>query len=161
LQIVAGRKAGEAFRITIHEALPALDITISPGCTVCLEVCQPRVLDASAAFDPSPEQSRHTLISQAKQRCDRCERFFVSPHREKSLQGLQRRSGRLRRHLRRLAICSWLWKRSPVGPASAGQGWIGAVGPASAGQGWIGGLKSALQSALQSALRSALRSAIQ
>jgi ferredoxin len=118
LQIVAGRKNGEAFRVTIHEALPALDITISPGCTVCeacfrvcptgaikitenpgdwalefhrdrcvgcaacLEVCQPRVLDAAAEFDLSPDQPPRILISLAKQRCNRCDRFFVSPRPE-------------------------------------------------------------------------------
>ncbi|MCM2306398.1 MAG: hypothetical protein NDI91_02875 [Sulfuritalea sp.] len=120
LQIVAGRKDGEPFRVAIHEALPALDISIGPGCTVCeacfrvcptgaisitenpgdwallfqrdrcvgcaacLEVCQPRVLDAAAAFDLSPDQPPRTLISLAKQRCDRCDRFFVSPHPEKT-----------------------------------------------------------------------------
>lgn len=120
LQIVAGRKDGERFRVAIHEALPALDITIGPGCTVCeacfrvcptgaisitenpgdwallfqrdrcvgcaacLEVCQPRVLDAAAAFDLTPDQPPRPLISLAKQRCDRCDRFFVSPHPEKT-----------------------------------------------------------------------------
>jgi ferredoxin len=120
LQIVAGRKDGETFRVAIHEALPALDITISPGCTVCeacfrvcptgaikitenpgdwalefqrdrcvgcaacLEVCQPRVLDAAATFDLTPDQPPRTLISLAKQRCDRCDRFFVSPRPEKT-----------------------------------------------------------------------------
>ncbi len=120
LQIVAGRKDGKPFRVSIHEALPALDITIGPGCTVCeacfrvcptgaigitenpgdwalmfqrdrcvgcavcLEVCQPRVLDAAAAFDLAPDQPARTLISLAKQRCDRCDRFFVSPRPEKT-----------------------------------------------------------------------------
>lgn len=120
LQIVAGRKNGGAFHVTLHEALPALDITISPGCTVCeacfrvcptgaikitenpgdwalefhrdrcvgcaacLEVCQPRVLDAAAQFDLSPDQPPRILISLAKQRCNRCDRFFVSPHPEKT-----------------------------------------------------------------------------
>lgn len=120
LQIVAGRKDGQPFQVAIHEALPALDITINPGCTVCeacfrvcptgaisitenpgdwalmfqrdrcvgcavcLEVCQPRVLDAAAAFDLAPDQPARTLISLAKQRCDRCDRFFVSPRPEKT-----------------------------------------------------------------------------
>ena len=120
LQIVAGRKDGQPFQVAIHEALPALDITISPGCTVCeacfrvcptgaikitenpgdwalefqrdrcvgcavcLEVCQPRVLDAAAAFDLTPDQPARPLIRLAKQRCDRCDRFFVSPHPEKT-----------------------------------------------------------------------------
>lgn len=120
LQIVAGRKDGEPFRVTMHEALPALDITIAPGCTVCeacfrvcptgaisitenpgdwalvfqrdrcvgcavcMEVCQPRVLDAAAAFDLTPDQPARTLLSLAKQRCKRCDRFFVSPRPEET-----------------------------------------------------------------------------
>ena len=120
LQIVAGRKDGQPFQVAIHEALPALDITIGPGCTVCeacfrvcptgaikitenpgdwtlefqrdrcvgcavcLEVCQPHVLDAAAAFDLTPDQPARPLIRLAKQRCDRCDRFFVSPHPEKT-----------------------------------------------------------------------------
>lgn len=120
LQIVAGRKNGQPFQVAIHEALPALDITISPGCTVCeacfrvcptgaititenpgdwalmfqrdrcvgcavcLEVCQPRVLDATATFDLTPDQPARALIRLAKQRCKRCDRFFVSPHPEET-----------------------------------------------------------------------------
>jgi Fe-S-cluster-containing hydrogenase component 2 len=120
LQIVAGRKDGKPFQVAIHEALPALDITISPGCpvreacfrvcptgaikitenpgdwalefqrdrcvgcAVCLEVCQPRVLDAAATIDLTPDQPARPLISLAKQRCDRCDRFFVSPRPEKT-----------------------------------------------------------------------------
>lgn len=120
LQIVAGRKGGQPFQVAIHEALPALDITISPGCTVCeacfrvcptgaititenpgdwallfqrdrcvgcavcLEVCQPRVLDAAATFDLTPDQPARPLIRLAKQRCKRCDRFFVSPHPEET-----------------------------------------------------------------------------
>jgi energy-converting hydrogenase A subunit P len=49
------------------------------GCAVCLEVCQPRVLDAEASFDCRPEQPARVLLSLVKQRCDRCDRFFVSP----------------------------------------------------------------------------------
>lgn len=120
LQIVAGRKDGAAFRVAIHEALPALEITLGPGCTVCeacfrvcptgaisitenpgdwallfqrdrcvgcaacLEACQPRVLDAAARFDLTPDQPPRTLMRLAKQRCDRCDRFFVSPRPEKT-----------------------------------------------------------------------------
>lgn len=120
LQIVAARKDAEPFRITVHEALPALDISIGPGCTVCeacfrvcptgaisivenpgdwamlfqrdrcvgcaacMEVCQPRVLDAAAIFELTPDQPPRPLISLAKQRCNRCDRFFVSPHPEKT-----------------------------------------------------------------------------
>jgi ferredoxin len=54
------------------------------ACEVCLEVCQPRVLDAQARFDARPEQPARVLHSLVKQRCARCERFFVSPQpREK------------------------------------------------------------------------------
>lgn len=120
LQIVAARKDGQPFRVAIHEALPALDLTIAPGCTlceacfrvcptgaisiienpgdwallfqrdrcvgcaVCLEVCQPRVLDAAAQFDLASDQPARPLISQAKQRCDRCDRFFVSHRPEQT-----------------------------------------------------------------------------
>jgi energy-converting hydrogenase A subunit P len=49
------------------------------GCAVCLEVCQPRVLDAAASFDARPEQPPRVLLSLVKQRCNRCDRFFVSP----------------------------------------------------------------------------------
>lgn len=48
------------------------------GCEVCLEVCQPRVLDAEASFDARPEQPPTVLISRVKQRCARCDRHFVS-----------------------------------------------------------------------------------
>lgn len=120
LQIVATRKDGQPFRVAFHEALPALDLTIAPGCTlceacfrvcptgaisiienpgdwallfqrdrcvgcaVCLEVCQPRVLDAAAQFDLTPDQPARPLISQAKQRCERCDRFFVSSRPEQT-----------------------------------------------------------------------------
>jgi ferredoxin len=49
------------------------------ACEVCLEVCQPRVLDAEASFDARPEQPARVLHSLVKQRCNRCDRFFVSP----------------------------------------------------------------------------------
>ncbi|MBI5901707.1 MAG: 4Fe-4S dicluster domain-containing protein [Rhodocyclales bacterium] len=120
LQIVAARKDGQPYHVSIHEALPALDIRIGPGCTVCeacfrvcptgaigitenpgdwalefkrdrcvgcavcLEVCQPRVLDAAADFDLTPDLPPRLLFRLAKQRCDRCDRFFVSPHPEKT-----------------------------------------------------------------------------
>jgi len=49
------------------------------ACEVCLEVCQPRVLDAHVSFDARPGLAPMTLISRAKQRCSRCDRYFVSP----------------------------------------------------------------------------------
>ena len=48
------------------------------GCQVCLEACQPRVLDAEASFDARPGQPPTTLISRTKQRCSRCDRHFAS-----------------------------------------------------------------------------------
>jgi energy-converting hydrogenase A subunit P len=54
------------------------------ACEVCLEVCQPRVLDAAAAFDARPDQAPLTLISRTKQRCSRCDRHFVSASPEKT-----------------------------------------------------------------------------
>jgi ferredoxin len=54
------------------------------ACTVCLEVCQPRVLDAEAEFDCRPEQPARVLHSLVKQRCNRCDRFFVSPTPEQT-----------------------------------------------------------------------------
>jgi ferredoxin len=120
LQIVAARKDGQPYRVMVHEALPALDIRVGPGCTVCeacfracptgaigitenpgdwaltfrldrcvgcavcLEVCQPHVLDAAAVFDLAPDQPARVLISLTKQRCQRCDRFFVSAHPQQS-----------------------------------------------------------------------------
>lgn len=54
------------------------------ACEVCLEVCQPRVLDAAASFDARPEQPQKVLHALVKQRCARCDRFFVSPTPEES-----------------------------------------------------------------------------
>lgn len=49
------------------------------GCGACLEVCQPRVLYAAESFDAAPEREPAVLRQLAKQRCSRCDRFFVSP----------------------------------------------------------------------------------
>jgi energy-converting hydrogenase A subunit P len=54
------------------------------ACTVCLEVCQPRVLDAEPGFDSRPGQAARVLHSLVKQRCNRCDRFFVSPTPEQT-----------------------------------------------------------------------------
>lgn len=48
------------------------------GCQVCLEACQPRVLDADPSVDVRPGQAPITLISRNKQRCSRCDRHFAS-----------------------------------------------------------------------------------
>lgn len=49
------------------------------GCGLCLEVCQPRVLQARESLDAAPEREPVILRQLAKQRCNRCDRFFVSP----------------------------------------------------------------------------------
>ena len=54
------------------------------ACAVCLEVCQPHVLDADASFDARPEQPPRVLLAMAKQRCARCDRHFVSPTPQES-----------------------------------------------------------------------------
>lgn len=54
------------------------------ACEVCLEVCQPRVLDAAAKFDATPERPAKVLHRLSKQRCQRCDRFFVSPQFEET-----------------------------------------------------------------------------
>ena len=48
------------------------------GCGVCAEVCQPRVLRSGATADLAPGRAIAFDI-RAKQRCARCDRFFVSP----------------------------------------------------------------------------------
>ena len=60
------------------------DVDRCVGCAVCLEVCQPRVLNADAAFDARPGQPPRVLLAMAKQRCARCDRHFVSPTPQES-----------------------------------------------------------------------------
>lgn len=48
------------------------------GCGVCTEVCQPRVLQPSESINASHERVPTALLILAKQRCGRCDRFFVS-----------------------------------------------------------------------------------
>lgn len=48
------------------------------GCQVCLEVCQPRVLDARESTATHPAATPIRLIERSKQRCARCDRHFVS-----------------------------------------------------------------------------------
>lgn len=48
------------------------------ACEACLEVCQPHVLDADASFDARPERPPRVLLALSKQRCERCDRHFVS-----------------------------------------------------------------------------------
>jgi ferredoxin len=48
------------------------------GCGVCGEVCQPRVLRSAAHVDATPGAAPIALHALTKQRCQRCDRFFVS-----------------------------------------------------------------------------------
>lgn len=48
------------------------------ACGVCLDVCQPGVLRSRPAFNAAAAEPA-TLHRLAKQRCRRCDRFFVSP----------------------------------------------------------------------------------
>lgn len=54
------------------------------ACGVCLEVCQPQVLDAAPSCNAQPEQATITLIRQRKQRCVRCDRHFASSTTQKT-----------------------------------------------------------------------------
>lgn len=53
------------------------DVNRCAGCEVCLEVCQSGVLRGRAVFDAAPRELR-VLHRLHKQRCTRCDRFFVS-----------------------------------------------------------------------------------
>lgn len=48
------------------------------GCEVCVEVCQSGVLCSAEVADANPDRPRRTLHQLSKQRCARCDRFFVS-----------------------------------------------------------------------------------
>lgn len=48
------------------------------ACSVCLEVCQPGVLHEADEFDAAPLRQEVVLHRLRKQRCARCDRFFVS-----------------------------------------------------------------------------------
>jgi ferredoxin len=55
------------------------------GCGVCLEVCQPRVLRFAEAMSELPDPRKIvTLHARAKQRCNRCDRFFISAQPEEA-----------------------------------------------------------------------------
>ncbi|MBI3140312.1 MAG: 4Fe-4S dicluster domain-containing protein [Rhodocyclales bacterium] len=49
------------------------------ACRACLEVCQPHALLMQETFDAATGCDPALLRQLAKQRCDRCDRFFVSP----------------------------------------------------------------------------------
>jgi len=57
----------------------SFDVNRCVGCEVCLEACQPAVLRPTAMVDAVPGRSRIELHRLAKQRCARCDRFFISP----------------------------------------------------------------------------------
>jgi len=48
------------------------------GCAACIEVCQPATLHSRDRIDARAAQGAITLEKRAKQRCARCDRFFVS-----------------------------------------------------------------------------------
>ena len=48
------------------------------GCAACIEVCQPGALRAQEKIDARPGGEAVVLEKRAKQRCARCDRFFVS-----------------------------------------------------------------------------------
>jgi len=48
------------------------------GCAACIEVCQPGALHAEREIDARPSGAARRLEKRAKQRCARCDRFFVS-----------------------------------------------------------------------------------
>lgn len=48
------------------------------ACGVCLEACQPRVLEAKAEVDARPDRAAVQLLGRVKQRCARCDRYFPS-----------------------------------------------------------------------------------
>lgn len=54
----------------------ALDRCVA--CAACLEVCQPRVLESRREFDVVSGRAEAVLHSLGKQRCQRCDRSFVS-----------------------------------------------------------------------------------
>ena len=48
------------------------------ACAACMEVCQPGALQAQGDLEARPSGQAMTLAKRAKQRCARCDRFFVS-----------------------------------------------------------------------------------
>ena len=56
------------------------------GCEACIEVCQPGALDAEDEFDAHPARGAKRLERRAKQRCARCDRFFVSAEPQETCQ---------------------------------------------------------------------------
>ena len=68
----------EAVRKLTSAPVAAIDTTCV-GCGVCVEVCQPHVLYFKGEMEnlaKSPEPV--TLHALGKQRCARCDRFFIS-----------------------------------------------------------------------------------
>ncbi|NMM29200.1 MAG: 4Fe-4S dicluster domain-containing protein [Glaciimonas sp.] len=57
----------------------AFEFSRCVGCGVCTEACQPRVLRLAPAMHHWKAPQPVELHARSKQRCDRCDRFFVSP----------------------------------------------------------------------------------
>lgn len=58
----------------------AFEFSRCVGCGVCIEVCQPRVLEFQDSLGSLSKASGPTsLHALGKQRCSRCDRFFISP----------------------------------------------------------------------------------
>lgn len=49
------------------------------GCGVCVEACQPRVLQLAPTMNGWKAPQATVLHARSKQRCSRCDRFFISP----------------------------------------------------------------------------------
>lgn len=49
------------------------------ACEVCLEVCGPGALRPAAEVDVTPAKAEAILFTRNRQRCERCDRAFVSP----------------------------------------------------------------------------------
>lgn len=89
LRPAQGCTACEAcFRVCPTGALQIEETTVSwtltftadrcVACEACIEVCQPGALGAEHELDARPARGAIPLERRAKQRCARCERFFVS-----------------------------------------------------------------------------------
>jgi ferredoxin len=114
LQIVCKRSDDNPIEMPLDDALPMMQLSLQPGCTVCeacfrvcptgalqieenpgdwaltfdgdrcvgclvcLEVCQPRVLQPDPVVDLRPGRAPARLLGMNKQRCKRCDRHFVS-----------------------------------------------------------------------------------
>lgn len=69
--------------IQVRESGVAWELTFASSrcvsCGVCTEACQPRVLHLAPAMHHWKAPQTVVLHARSKQRCNRCDRFFVSP----------------------------------------------------------------------------------